>query len=165
MSESETAIRNAIIDSFNRYAEGVDSKNWTLVRSCFADQVVVDYGDLSASLGEPGVPVSADDWVSAVRGVISGFDVTRHAITNHRFDLAAQPVCARAYLDADHVIFADPEIQVVQPENVVTLVGEYTNYYELQDGCWKIVRSALTSDWTSGNVELLQEAVDRASCQ
>jgi len=52
---------------------------------------------------------------------------------------------------------------VVQPENVVTLVGEYTNYYELIDGSWKIVRSTLTSDWTAGNVDLLQEAVDRAS--
>lgn len=163
MSNTEADIRNALIDSFNQYAEGIDSKDWNLVRACFADQVVVDYGDLSASLGEPGVPVAADDWVAAVKGVISGFDITRHAITNHRFDLASPPVCARAYLSADHVIFADPAVPVVQPDNVVTLVGEYTNYYELIEGNWKIVRSALAGDWTAGNADLLQEAVDRAS--
>ena len=29
-------IRNALIDSYNNYAEGLDSKNWPLVRACFA---------------------------------------------------------------------------------------------------------------------------------
>ncbi len=163
MNESDASIRNQLIDSFNQYAEGIDTQNWELVRQCFADQVTLDYGDLSASLGAEGSPVNADAWVEAVKAVISGFDITRHTITNHRFDLQSDPVCARAYLVADHVIFSDPESRLVLPEDVVTLVGEYTNHYELQNGDWRIVRSRLAGDWTAGNATLLETAVERAS--
>ena len=77
--------RFAIIDIYNAYAEGIDSKNWALVRSCFADEVYLEYGDLSASIGGPDAPCKADDWLLALQRVINSFDLTRHTITNHPF--------------------------------------------------------------------------------
>ena len=32
--ENELVIRAAVVDNYNKYAEGLDSKNWLLVRAC-----------------------------------------------------------------------------------------------------------------------------------
>ena len=112
-SLEELQIRHALIDSYNHYAEGLDSKNWPMVRDCFADEVIIDYGEISAATGSPDEPRLADDWMKHLKSVINGFDITRHTITNHRFVISDGEISCRAYLTADHVLFADP----AQPMN------------------------------------------------
>ncbi len=162
---TDAAIRNALIDSYNNYAIGVDTKNWPLVRSCFADEVSLDYGELSDSTGGSNVLRSSDDWVTVLQGAINGFDITRHAITNHRVTVADDSAVGIAYLDADHIILADSGINIITPLDVVKLVGEYTNEYRLIDGLWKIVKSHLRADWISGNYDLFEKAQARAAEQ
>ena len=156
-------IRNAMIDSYNRYAEGLDSKNWALVRSCFADKVFIDYGSISDPTGSPDVARNSDDWMKELQGVINGFDYTRHAITNHRPVITDDTVSCTAYLSADHVIFADPEIPIVTAEDVVTVVGEYTNWYQRDGAEWKIFRSKLVVNYSGGKLSLLDQAMARAA--
>jgi hypothetical protein len=160
--ENDPLVRQALIDNYNNYAEGLDSKNWPMVRGCFADEVLIDYGAISAPTGDPEVPRRADDWMKNLQGVINGFDITRHTITNHRFFSSEGRVSCRAYLRADHVIFANPEMPVIAPEEVVVVVGEYTNHYAEIDGCWKICKSELVVNWSEGNVSLLATATERA---
>lgn len=162
-TEKELVIRNALIDSFNNYAEGLDSKNWPLVRGCFADQVYIDYGEISAATGSPDVPRAADDWMKHLMSVINGFDATRHTITNHRVVITDDEVSCRAYLTADHVVFSDPDNPVVGDDEVVTVVGEYTNHYELNGDRWQICKSALVVNWSRGNMELFATAPERAA--
>jgi hypothetical protein len=156
-------IRNALIDNYNDYAEGIDSKNWPLVRSCFAEEVLIDYGDISAATGSPDVPRRIDDWMQHLRSVINGFDITRHTITNHRVAVAGDEVCCRACLLADHVVFADPKNTQVSDDDVVTVVGEYTNHYRRIGDSWKICRSQLVVNWTRGNLALFDSAPERAA--
>jgi predicted ester cyclase len=153
-SANELTIRNALIDNYNAYAEGLDSKNWPMVRNCFADEVVIDYGELSAASGAADEPRKADDWMEYLQGVINKFDVTRHTITNHRVSISGDEAVCTAYLTADHVKFADPSLALANPENVATVVGEYSNHYRQIDGAWKIFRSALVVQWSSGNLAL-----------
>ena len=148
---NDPLVRQALIDNYNSYAEGLDSKNWPL-----------DYGAISAPTGAPEVPRRADDWMKNLQGVINGFDITRHTITNHRFFIAEGEISCRAYLRADHVIFANPEMPVIGPEEVVVVVGEYTNRYREIDGCWKICKSELEVNWSEGNFSLLATATERA---
>ncbi len=155
--------RAAIIDIYNAYAEGLDSKNWPLVRQCFADQVYIDYGDTSAGSGDPDVPRRADDWIPVLQSVINGFDFTHHIITNHRFARDGECIVCRAYMTADHVILADPAFTQATAEEVATVVGEYTNTCELTEEGWKIVRSRLDMAWTKGNSELFAVAMTRAA--
>ena len=161
-TENPLQIRNALIDNYNAYAEGLDSKNWPMVRACFADEVMIDYGSISAATGDPDVPRRAEDWMKHLKGVINGFDITRHCITNHRVTLSEQQVVCRAYLSADHVIFANLELPVVGEQEVVTVVGEYTNAYTRIDGQWKICKSELAVHWSAGNVALFATAMERA---
>jgi hypothetical protein len=158
-------IRSALIDNYNQYAEGLDSKNWPMVRACFADEVLIDYGSISAPTGDPTVPRRADEWLRILQGVINGFDITRHTITNHRFKTSDAGISCSAYLIADHVIFANPEMPVVESQDVVTVVGEYTNHYAEFDGAWKICKSALVVNWSHGNMTLLATAMERAMAQ
>lgn len=163
--ENSLLIRSALIDNYNNYAEGLDSKNWPLVRACFNDEVLIDYGSISAPTGDPGAPRRADDWLKILQGVINGFDITRHTITNHRVSIAGTQVSCRAYLTADHVIFSDPAMPLVGPQDVVTVVGEYTNHYAAVDGVWKISKSELVVNWSHGNAALFGTATERAMAQ
>ena len=156
-------IRNAMIDNYNLYAQGLDSKDWGMVRACFADKVNIDYGSISDPTGSPDVARNIDDWLPILQGVINGFDITRHTITNHRPEITDTSVSCTAYLSADHVIFANPELPVITPEDVVTVVGEYTNWYEFDGGLWRICRSRLVVNYSGGNLDLLAQAMQRAA--
>ena len=156
-------IRNAMIDNYNAYAQGLDSKDWALVRACFADQVFIDYGSISDPTGSPDVARNSDDWMPVLQGVINGFDITRHTITNHRPVITDSSLSCTAYLIADHVIFANPEVPIVSPDDVVTVVGEYTNWYERAGARLKICRSKLVVNYSSGNLILLERAMQRAA--
>ncbi|CAH0993068.1 hypothetical protein SIN8267_03207 [Sinobacterium norvegicum] len=156
-------LQQSLIDSCNAYAEGIDSKNWAMVRACFDDQVALDYGELSAAGGAPDVLQSADDWVKVLQSAINGFDITRHTMTNHRISLEGDTACCRVYLDADHVIFSHPELLHALDGDVVRLVGEYTNHYRQTDAGWKIIRSKLAVHWTSGEAELFARSAQRAA--
>jgi hypothetical protein len=162
-SNDDAQIRNALIDNYNQYGEGLDSKNWPMVRGCFADEVLIDYGSVSDATGDPSVARRADDWLKILQAAINGFDITRHTITNHRVTISDDQVCCRAYLTAGHVIFATPEMPFVNDQDIVTVVGEYSNYYRQVEGVWKICQSALVVHWTSGNMGLFEMAAARAS--
>ncbi len=49
-------IKSELVDNYSCYGEGLDSKNWDLVRGCFADEVYIDYGALSSPTGAPEIP-------------------------------------------------------------------------------------------------------------
>lgn len=156
-------VRNALIDSFNTYASALDGKDWPRVRSVFADEVYIDYGDISASTGDPAVPRKADDWLAILQSVINGFDITRHAITNHRVTVTDDEVKCSAYLCADHVMFPDPSVREHGPDDVATVVGEYTNFYERINGEWRVWRSELRVDYSNGNLALFPKALERSA--
>ena len=158
MSDADNnTIRNSLIENYNAYAQGLDSKDWAMVRNCFADDVIIDYGELSAPSGDPSEPRKADDWMGYLQGVINKFDVTRHTITNHRVIINDSETICRAYLTADHGKFANPEEPYALPENVATGVGEYNNHYKLIGNEWKIVRSELVVHWSAGNMALFAQ--------
>lgn len=39
-------LRQAVADVLVRYATGIDSRDWVLLRSCFTDDCEADYGDI-----------------------------------------------------------------------------------------------------------------------
>ena len=161
MDKSE--LRAALIDNYNRYAQGLDTKDWGMVRGCFSDELALDYGRLGV-VTPPGELFSADAWIAQLQSVINGFDITRHTITNHRFVFTDDEIRCTAYLIADHVIFPNPEEPEIGPEDVATVVGEYSNCYEQQaDGRWLICASRLDMHWTSGNAALIPIAMERAA--
>lgn len=163
MSEVNPQTRSEVMDVYSAYGEGIDTKNWPLVRSCFADEVYIDYGNTGADTGGAGAIRQADDWMLALQSVIDGFDVTRHTISNFRFRDTEEGVECRAYLTAEHIIFSDPQINYATDTEVATVVGEYTNVFARSDAGWKIVSSKLATHYSMGNLALFGEAGERAA--
>ena len=54
---------------------------------------------------------------------------------------------------------------IVGPQDVVTVVGEYTNHYRQIDGAWKICKSELAVNWSHGNIALFTAATERVLAQ
>ena len=163
MGAVDAQQRCEIIDVYNAYAEGIDTKNWQMVRECFADQVVLDYGEVNPAAGDPDSPRQADDWIPVLQSVINGFDRTRHIISNHRFRDCEDGIECRAYLHADHLILEEDQMSAATPEQVITIVGEYTNVFRCEDAQWKIVRSKLSMEYALGNESLFGVAATRAA--
>jgi hypothetical protein len=71
--------RDEIGEVVSRFATALDLQDWPLFRSCFTDEIEVDYSDLR---GEPPSVVSADTFVDQRREALEGL-TTQHLSTNH----------------------------------------------------------------------------------
>jgi hypothetical protein len=58
-----------------RYATGIDAKDWPLLRTCWTDEVDIDYGDL-------GHFTNADEFTALMTQIHDGMGQTYHRISN-----------------------------------------------------------------------------------
>ena len=87
-------VHRQVSDVLVRYATGIDRRDWDLLSTCFADDLVADYGDIGSWHG----PAEITAWM---RDVHEPCGYTLHRITN----VAVNPigpgrVGARSYVDA-----------------------------------------------------------------
>lgn len=75
-----------------RYATGIDTRDWALFRSCFADEIEADYGEF-------GVWTRGDDICAAMQAMHAGLGPTLHRISNIVIDGAGEIAHSRAYVD------------------------------------------------------------------
>jgi hypothetical protein len=62
-------------DVLSRMLYAIDRLDWAEVRRCFADQVRIDYTELSGGAAET---LAADDLIARWRGLLPGFEATQH---------------------------------------------------------------------------------------
>jgi 3-phenylpropionate/cinnamic acid dioxygenase small subunit len=86
---SELAERAAIVDLLATYALAVDTKDWDLYESVFAEDAVIDY---TSSGGVRGSRQEARKWVSEA---LQPFTMTQHLVTNHHIDLDGDTASCR----------------------------------------------------------------------
>ncbi len=143
--------RAEISDVQIRYATGTDSRDWELFRSCFTDEIEVDF---SSGFGQPAVRVAADDWVAATAPRMESFTATQHMITNLvvTFDGDDAAICV-AYVRATH------HLPNSTGDSDQTVFGYYTNRFERTPSGWRIRRLELTALWMTGNFGIFQSAL------
>lgn len=140
----EMLDRNAIIDTINNYAFGIDLHNWDLFRSIFTDEIEVHIGSPEDG---PGI-VTADAWTEIVRNGLSGYKGTHHFFSNFRINLDGDQASTIVYFQATHFLPND------QGDNLRTLAGYYNHDLVRTDAGWKIRNYTLNTVWTEGNQAL-----------
>ena len=78
--------RAEISDCQLRYATSLDMRDWKCFRSCFADEIEVDFSSVFGGNGPR--KVTADRWTEAARKTVGGLQATQHMITNHVITVA-----------------------------------------------------------------------------
>jgi hypothetical protein len=142
----------AVCDLSLRYATGVDTRDWSLYRSCFTDLLRIDFSSFT-NRPAPTEPITADDWVGMVRSTISGFETTQHLIANHAITFDGPDAGHyTAYLQAQHWMAND---------RWYLIGGWYENEVRRVDGEWRIASCALHQTWDAGDRSVLGEAFRR----
>jgi hypothetical protein len=125
-------VRDDVGDVILRYARGVDRRDWDLVRSCFADDALIEGTRFSGPI---------DEYLETLRPGVESFPTTMHFMGNQLADIDGERASTETYAIAHH--FADPDGRV---ERLVMGV-RYLDDLERRDGRWVIVRRRAVSDW------------------
>jgi hypothetical protein len=148
--------RLALHDLMARFATGIDTCDWAMYRSVFADEIDLDYSSWRAgSVGR----WSADDWVARAGRLFPGLTATRHGLTNLVLTPEPGGVRARVNVCADHVV-VDGDRTGHDGVHVFTLNGYYDDRCVRLDGRWLIEGKRLVVQWTTGDRALLDHAAD-----
>jgi hypothetical protein len=146
-----------VAETIYRYAYGVDTRDFALYRSLFAERVACDFTSFQG--GEPMV-MSADQWVAGVEALFSRLAATQHIMTNPLTSVDGDDATCRMYVQAHHVHRAD------DPASWYTIGGYYDDMLvRSADGPagWLLTGVTLTVLWRRGNPEIMSLAAAEAS--
>jgi hypothetical protein len=133
-----------------RWCLGIDTLDWKLYRSAFADAVHVEFPDPLSPVIVKSKHWRTDDWIDIVRRV-EGFDSTQHFLSNFRFQVDGDAAEVSSYLLAEHHLDGDH----------FTLGGQSSHSLKRGADGWQVVKVALRPWWTKGDQALLARAVER----
>ena len=149
MGTQDLADRQEIYDVLNRYAHGLDSHDWDLLRSCFTEDAVADYLELG------GVNEGREAIVELCSGVLTGLDASQHLIGSHQATIEGDTAEARCYLQAQHVF------KGADGGDHYLVGGTYVDRLVRTDEGWRIKHRTLHATWFDGNPEVFTAAAER----
>ena len=143
--------RTKIIETIYLYATGIDTKDWALYRTIFADNIKVDF---SSSIGGASgwTHMSADEWTAQLVDVFAGMESSQHSMSNPRVEIDGDTARCVMYMQAEHYLKND------QGGDFQTLGGYYTNDLVRVGDEWKVTAVKLTVLWERGNRHIIANA-------
>jgi SnoaL-like domain len=119
------ADREQIAEVLIRYATGIDSKDWPLLRSCWTDEIDVDYQQL-------GRFTSADALTDVMRQLHENMGPTYHRMSNFVIAVDGDRATVRSYVHA--VLMLQPDDSI----NWVDALGHYDDVFVRTPDGWRI---------------------------
>lgn len=139
----------AATETVYRYATGIDTRDWALYRSIFADEVTLDFTSYRPG---PVRTISADDWVAGLIPLFTGLAATQHSMTNPLTVVTGDSADVTMYMQAHHVFDAD------DPDSYYTIGGYYEDRLVRRDGRWQITAVTLNVTWRLGDYDIMEAA-------
>jgi 3-phenylpropionate/cinnamic acid dioxygenase small subunit len=102
LSHQEISDRIEIQDLLTRYTRAIDTKDWSLLDTCFTPDADVDYG---ATGGTKGKYPAVREWLARA---LAPFPVTLHYISNTTVELDGDRARTRTYV-FNPMGFANPD--------------------------------------------------------
>ena len=123
-------VRRDITDVVVRYATGIDTRDWTLFRSCYTDDCEADYGDIGVWHGGDAIT----QWMKESHEPCGH---TMHRISNVTFAERGDDVAVRSYVDA--IVMGSDN------KSGTNAVGLYDDLFRRVEGEWKIASRRFTT--------------------
>ena len=144
-------------DLIHRYAFGLDTEDWVLWRSVFADTVTMDMTDYQPD--RPARSADADRVVANARVLFAGLDRSQHFLGSHRYAIDGDRATITAHMRAEHWMTTG------KGSDKYTMFGTYTDDAIRTGDGWKLetVRLALIRE--EGNRYLMSSAVRRGKAR
>jgi hypothetical protein len=139
------ADQEQIAEVLIRYATGIDSKNWPLLRSCWTDEIDVDYQQL-------GRFTSADALTDVMRQLHENMGPTYHRMSNFVIAVDGDRATVRSYVQA--VLMLQPD----DSTNWVDALGHYDDVFVRTADGWRISERVSRTARTLTGGELAAEA-------
>jgi len=112
-----------------RYATGIDRRDWSLFRTAFSSDCVLDYGDIGTWHGVDAVT----EFMNQAHAM-AGY--TLHRLTNHAITVDGDSATARTYVDG--------LIMAADSTSGVNAIGFYDDELVRTADGWRIIRRRFT---------------------
>ena len=136
--------RQAVVDLAVRYATALDTKDWTLLATCFVPDAVAIYSTRGRVEGYAGIE-------DVCRGALGPLTASQHLLGNHVVELDGDDGRACCYFQAQHVLTG------TEGGDTYTVAGTYRDRVVRTPEGWRRQRQ-LTVLWTQGNERVLHPA-------
>jgi hypothetical protein len=135
--------RQEIGDLIIRYGFSFDRRDWDLHRSCFTDEIQMDF---SASLGGSGLTTyKADEWVELVKPFFMNLEATQHIAMPLSININGDEAMCISMLHAQHYLPNE------KGESIQRMIGYYENFLLRTSQGWKINKMIQHINWNEGN--------------
>jgi hypothetical protein len=140
------ADKEQIAEVLIRYATGIDSKDWPLLRSCWTDEIDVDYQQL-------GRFTSPDALTDVMRQLHENMGPTYHRLSNFVINVDGDRATVRSYVHA--VLMLQPD----DDTNWVDALGHYDDVFVRTTDGWRINKRVSRTARTLAGGEFATAAV------
>ena len=140
------ADKDQIAEVLIRYATGIDSKDWPLFRSCWTDEIDVDYQQL-------GRFSSPDALTEVMTRLHQNMGPTYHRLSNFVIAVDGDRATVRSYVHA--VLMLQPD----DSTNWVDALGHYDDVFVRTPDGWRIRERVSTTARTLAGGDLATAAV------
>jgi hypothetical protein len=146
--------RLAVHDVMHRYALAIDTKNWPLLETVFAERITADFRSFGNKQVFEG---AAAEWIETVRSTIQGMDATQHTLSNHLYAIDGDRARGTTYIRALHVCKNE------WGGDTYTVGGHYAVEMIRTPEGWRITAYTLHVTWHDGDRHVLRSAMRKAS--
>jgi hypothetical protein len=140
----DVAVRAALAELLDRYAWACDSRDWDLLRSCFADECYADY-----HLPDGRGLTSPDAVAGFLTELFRPLTATQHFISNQRARLNGGRASGSCYVLAQHVR------KGAEGGSRYLMGAMYHDEFTQTPDGWRISRHEGEGVWAEGNRAVL----------
>ena len=135
MTHDELVDRELIRDLVQRYARGVDRRDFDLVRSCYHPDAIDEHGPYRGGV---------DGFIEFLSEQLARWSVTQHVIGNSLIEFEGDRAHVETYAVAYHRTLSTPG----RPVRDLTAGCRYVDVMEKRDDRWGIVHRVVVMDWS-----------------
>ena len=136
--------RFAVIETLDRYAVALDTRDWSLLDRVFTPDATADYGDYRCA--------SRDKIRKLVQSMLGGCGPTQHLLGVYRIEIAGDEAKSTCSIRAHHVgLGAEAELQY-------ECFGEYRDELVRTPEGWRIRQRAMRVSHETGTRVILKPA-------